>query len=352
MDYFGPATSARWMLAKAANEFDRGNVEEAQKLLEGAYAKSNEIVTDRDFWRQFERIELSNEAGTAELSPTKLWEEMIRRIESPSVRANAAFEISTILSNRKQFQAAVNLLNEYLPPIAERKPVQNNQIAYMRALAGSDLEVALDEIERALKAQQNESFLDTKAWVLHGLGRNEEALEVIDEALKEIESTWRSNTKLDKYLTRMQEIEKSIAEETAATKKTEAAAKEPPVSTLETDAPANPEAQSTPAEKAATDPSADPEVKKEEVGDQVADPGDSVLGSSKQGFKLPKQTGASRLNSEFPEVERAMPNLLDVLATMRYHRMRICEALKMDEEVAKEKLWLLEFSFKELDEHF
>lgn len=311
MDYFGPATSARWMLAKAANEFDRGNVEEAQKLLEGAYAKSNEIVTDRDFWRQFERIELSNDAGTAELSPTKLWDEMIRRIDNPSVRSNAAFEISTILSNKKQFQAAVNLLNEHLPAVADRKPFQNNQIAYMRSLAGSDLEVALDEIDRALKSQQNESFLDTKAWVLHGLGRNEEALEVIDEALQEIESTWRSNTKLDKYLTRMRELEKSIEAKAAAG-----------------------------------------DVKPGEAADQDSGAKESEEGTASVGFRVLPHTGAELLNSEFPEVERAMPNLLDVLATMRYHRMRICEALKMDSEVAMEKRWLKEFSAKALDEHF
>lgn len=312
MDYFGPETSARWMLARAANEFDRGNVVEAQKLLEGAYAKSQEIVTDRDFWRQFERIELSDEAGTEELSPTKLWDEMIRRIDNPSVRANAAFEISTILSNRRQFQAAVNLLNEHLPAAADRKPVQNNQIAYMRSLAGSDLEVALDEIDRALKSQQNESFLDTKAWVLHGLGRHEEALEVIDEALKEMESTWRSNTKLDKYLTRMQEIEKSIEEEAAATK-----------------------------------------VKQQEQEtSQATGQDDSEEKQELSGFRVTSANGAYLLNSEFPEVERAMPALLDVLATMRYHRMRICEALKKEDEAAREGRWLREFSTKGDTEHF
>lgn len=314
MDYFGPETSARWMLAKAANEFDRGNVEEAQKLLEGAYAKSHEIVTDRDFWRQFERIELSDEAGTEELSPTKLWDEMIRRIDNPSVRANAAFEISTILSNRKQFQAAVNLLNEHLPPVADRKPVQNNQIAYMRSLAGSDLEAALDEIDRALKSQQNESFLDTKAWVLHGLGRHEEALEVIDEALKEIESTWRSNSKLDKYLTRMQEIEKTIEEKAAATDSKQ---------------------EQEVSEASGQEGSGGSEEKQESLG-----------------FRVTNTNGAYLLNSEFPEVERAMPALLDVLATMRYHRMRICEALKKDDEAARERRWLKEFSTKGISEHF
>ena len=55
-DYFGPATTARWMLAKAANEFDQGNVVEAQKLLEDAYKKSPDIAADRNFLKQLDRL--------------------------------------------------------------------------------------------------------------------------------------------------------------------------------------------------------------------------------------------------------------------------------------------------------
>ena len=305
MDYFGPETSARWMLANAANEFDRGNVAQAQKLLEGAFEKSNEIITDRDFWRQFERIELSKEADTADLSPTKLWEEMIRRIDNPTVQANAALEISTILSNRKKFEASAKLLQQYLPEREKRKPLENNQIAYMRALAGIDLEEALADVDKALESQQNESFLDTKAWVLHRLGRNEEALEAIDEAMKEIESTWQSNARVEKFFTRINELEKELGKK-----------QEP--------------------------------VPQEGVEQSAAD--EQPQGAAQKDSKLEKGAGLVTLLSEFPVVERGMTQLLDILTTMRYHRMRICEGLKMDEEAAKELRWLNAFSAKELDE--
>jgi hypothetical protein len=145
------------------------------------------------------------------------------------------------------------------------------------------------------------------------LGRNEEALEVIDEALKEMESTWRSNTKLDKYLTRMQEIEKSIEERAAAAKAME---------------------------------------EQEQEASQVFGQEGSDEKQESVGFRVSSTSGAYLLNSEFPEVERAMPTILDVLATMRYHRMRICEALKKDDEAAREGRWLKEFSTKGLSEHF
>lgn len=307
MDYFGPETSARWMLANAANEFDRGNVVQAQKLLEGAFEKSNEIITDRDFWRQFERIELSKEADAADLSPTKLWEEMIRRIDNPAVQANAAIEISTILSNRKKFEASAKLLQQYLPDREQRKPLENNQIAYMRALAGVDLEEALADVDKALESQQNESFLDTKAWVLHRLGRNEEALEAIDEAMKEIESTWQSNARIEKFFKRISELEQALGQ------KPETAPQE-----------------QEGAEENGGSEGAQVDVRKKDV--------------------RAKGAGLVTLLSEFPVVERGMTQLLDIFTTMRYHRMRICESLKMDDEVAKELRWLDAFSAKELDE--
>ena len=325
MDYFGPETSARWMLANAANEFDRGNVAQAQKLLEGAFEKSNEIISDKDFWRQFERIELSKEADTADLSPTKLWEEMIKRIDNPTVKANAAIEISTILSNRKKFEASAKLLQQYLPDREQRDPLANNQIAYMRALAGVDLEEALADVDKALESQQNESFLDTKAWVLHRLGRNEEALEVLDEAMKEIESTWLSNARVEKFFTRMNELEQALGQ------------KQDP-------GPKDQE-QVGAGEGVGDGEGIDPSVTTDaSVATQ------QQQGDAQRSEEQVKGAGLVTLLSEFPVVDRGVTQLLDILTTMRYHRMRICESLKMDAEVAKEMRWLNAFSAKELDE--
>jgi tetratricopeptide (TPR) repeat protein len=289
-DYFGPATTARWMLAKAANEFDQGNVVEAQKLLEDAYKKSPDIAADRNFLRQLDRVEANNESSAVSSFYVDLWEQRIGQIENPAIRSEAAFAISSLLSNRKKFDDAARILNVNLPPLEERTAVQNNQMAYMRALAGKDLEQALIEIDMAIKTAENESFLDTKGWVLHRMGRNEEALVVMDKSLAKLTEAWSANPKLERCLVRIEELQ------------------------------AQPAAESVAAEPA--------------------------VSSRTKGW------GVDALLEEFPELSRGLPETLEIYATLRYHRLRICEALGKTQEVAREAAWLHAFSKKELDELF
>jgi tetratricopeptide (TPR) repeat protein len=313
-DYFGPATTARWMLAKAANEFDQGNVVEAQKLLEDAYKKSPDIAADRNFLRQLDRVEANNESSAVSSFYVDLWEQRIGRIENPAIRSEAAFAISSLLSNRKKFDDAARILNVNLPPLEERTAVQNNQMAYMRALAGKDLEQALIEIDTAIKTAENESFLDTKGWVLHRMGRNEEALVVMDKSLAKLTEAWNSNPKLERCLVRIEELQ---AQSAAAT----------PPSDMPSDntESANPAAENAPPEPAAAEP---------------------AVSSRTKGW------GVDALLEEFPELSRGLPETLEIYATLRYHRMRICEALGKTQEVARETAWLHAFSKKELDELF
>ena len=299
-DYFGPATTARWMLAKAANEFDQGNVVEAQKLLEDAYKKSPDIAADRNFLRQLDRVEANNESSAVSSFYVDLWEQRIGQIENPAIRSEAAFAISSLLSNRKKFDDAARILNVNLPPLEERTAVQNNQMAYMRALAGKDLEQALIEIDMAIKTAENESFLDTKGWVLHRMGRNEEALVVMDKSLAKLTEAWSANPKLERCLVRIEELQAQPAAE-----------------------PAN--AESANAESVAAG---------------------SVVSSRTKGW------GVDALLEEFPELSRGLPETLEIYATLRYHRLRICEALGKTQEVAREAAWLHAFSKKELDELF
>jgi hypothetical protein len=294
-DYFGPATTARWMLAKAANEFDQGNVVEAQKLLEDAYKKSPDIAADRNFLRQLDRVEANNESSAVSSFYVDLWEQRIGQIENPAIRSEAAFAISSLLSNRKKFDDAARILNVNLPPLEERTAVQNNQMAYMRALAGKDLEQALIEIDMAIKTAENESFLDTQGWVLHRMGRNEEALVVMDKSLAKLTEAWSANPKLERCLVRIEELQAQPAAEPAAAE------------------PANAE---------------------------------SVVSSRTKGW------GVDALLEEFPELSRGLPETLEIYATLRYHRLRICEALGKTQEVAREAAWLYAFSKKELDELF
>lgn len=70
-----------------------------------------------------------------------------------------------------------------------------NARAYIRAVAGVELDEALEDIERALEmldgspSQRDDGveramFLDTRGYVLHRLGRHEEALSDLDEAIE------------------------------------------------------------------------------------------------------------------------------------------------------------------------
>jgi hypothetical protein len=65
-----------------------------------------------------------------------------------------------------------------------------------------------------------------------------------------------------------------------------------------------------------------------------------------------KGWGVDALLEEFPELSRGLPETLEIYATLRYHRLRICEALGKTQEVAREAAWLYAFSKKELDELF
>jgi len=314
-DYFGPATTARWMLAKAANEFDQGNVVEAQKLLEDAYKKSPDIAADRNFLRQLDRVEANNESSAVSSFYVDLWEQRIGQIENPAIRSEAAFAISSLLSNRKKFDDAARILNVNLPPLEERTAVQNNQMAYMRALAGKDLEQALIEIDTAIKTAENESFLDTKGWVLHRMGRNEEALVVMDKSLAKLTEAWSANPKLERCLVRIEELQAQPAVEPAA------------------------------AEPSNAEPSnAEPSNAEPSNAESVA--AGSVVSSRTKGW------GVDALLEEFPELSRGLPETLEIYATLRYHRLRICEALGKTQEVAREAAGLHAFSKKELDELF
>jgi len=327
-DYFGPATTARWMLAKAANEFDQGNVVEAQKLLEDAYKKSPDIAADRNFLRQLDRVEANNDSSAVSSFYVDLWEQRIGRIENPAIRSEAAFAISSLLSNRKKFDDAARILNVNLPPIEERTAVQNNQMAYMRALAGKDLEQALVEIDMAIKTAENESFLDTKGWVLHRMGRNEEALVVMDKSLAKLTEAWNSNPKLERCLVRIEELQ---AQSAAAT----------PPSDTPSDMPSDNAESANPAiENVRPEPVAAEPVATEPVAAEPA------VSSRTKGW------GVDALLEEFPELSRGLPETLEIYATLRYHRLRICEALGKTQEVARETAWLHAFSKKELDELF
>jgi tetratricopeptide (TPR) repeat protein len=69
-----------------------------------------------------------------------------------------------------------------------------NERAYVRAIAGLELEEGLDDVQQAidLYGAPNAAYLDTRGYLYHLLGRQEEALTDLNEAiaLAEREDPW------------------------------------------------------------------------------------------------------------------------------------------------------------------
>jgi hypothetical protein len=127
----------------------------------------------------------------------------------------------------------------------------------------------------------------------------------MDKSLAKLTEAWSANPKLERCLVRIEELQAQPAAEPAAA---EPAAAEP--------------ANAEPANA------------------------ESVVSSRTKGW------GVDALLEEFPELSRGLPETLEIYATLRYHRLRICEALGKTQEVAREAAWLHAFSKKELDELF
>jgi hypothetical protein len=104
-------------------------------------------------------------------------------------------------------------------------------------------------------------------------------------------------------------------------------------------------AESVAAESVAAESVAAESVAAESVAAESVAAG-SVVSSRTKGW------GVDALLEEFPELSRGLPETLEIYATLRYHRLRICEALGKTQEVAREAAWLHAFSKKELDELF
>lgn len=292
-DVFYPSSYAKWLLASAANQFDRGDVEKAQRLLRRSYDLWPEIARDANFWQQLGRIELSPDSP---VSSDSTWLSIVRKIPEPEQRANAAAEVASLMLERKMYPNALSVLKEFFPAPERRSYRQNNLIAYTRALAKQDLDEALVEVDLALQRVENESFLDTKAWILHQMGRNDEALEVIDRSIEMHMETLRSVSAFAPVLETMEEMLRDSEK-----------------SELTTESPSP--SQSTPRKA----------IEKEGVGWAHQ--------------KLVERfTWSTRMDVEY-----------QIMATLRFHRLRILEALHLTHRAEEDSRWLEAFAPKPWD---
>lgn len=73
------------------------------------------------------------------------------------------------------------------------------------------------------------------------------------------------------------------------------------------------------------------------------DQGQGPVSETKRGW------AHEELVRKYPAVSRSLPEITDLIATLRFHRMRILESLGRHEESKKDLKWLEAFSTKELD---
>lgn len=177
-----PSERARWLIAAAENALASATDENdtrpnAQEYLQQAKASYPEIENTVDFARISFRMnpEETDRAIRLVLSL------------SPDRRIHAANVLAELRLNEKDFDSAYRILVAGYPGPTSRTPVERNQMAYYAALADRDLEVALADIGSALEDSKNASFLDTKAWVLFRMGRFDDAMIAIDQAMEELE---------------------------------------------------------------------------------------------------------------------------------------------------------------------
>ncbi len=323
-DYIGPSTYARWLLADAANRYDRGEIEAAHDSLERAYEMAPDILQDTNFWKQFERIEFDPEQPAKSI---KIWADMVRQVKTPEGQATAAMAITELLSKAKRFEAAVRLLEEFLPPISRRDPIQNNQIAYMRSLALIDCETGLLEVNQALKSSPNEpSFLDTRAWLLHQLDRNEEALSDIDRVWTLQTAKLSANPLIERLITKMASIEAGLGAAEVSADASESTSEVFDASPVADDRPEDASVNEIPSERL-------------ELGlDDSDSPG---MHPDRRGW------AHDELMAEFPLISRSLPEITEMLATLRYHRFKIHERLGNTEEAERDARWLHAFYSKD-----
>jgi tetratricopeptide (TPR) repeat protein len=279
--------SARYVLS-ALEQLEAGEFDSSRKSLETAVAWSDKIATSDELLQlQLYYWVLGGEPEKAIAEVTKA--KGLERFDL----ANSAY---TLFFSIRDFQNALTCTKVLLEHPDLSTVEKLNLTAYVRSLAKVELDQALLDIETAVKVDNSPSVVDTKAWVLHGLGRNEEALTVINDAIERAEKAIKADG-----LT-----EPSIASSSKA---------------------ATDESKSEPASE----------------GDDLTKSDAAKDVTNKAGEESVMKNMVD-LRKEYTKDEK---NPLKVLAVMRFHRAEILEAL--DRDASQDLNWLTENGFTNKD---
>ena len=181
-----------WSLERAVRREARGQISDAIVEIDRAirWSEADQRLLARLLcWRAGLRIENRDAAGAAvdadravALAPTGTQPRRVRALayvvleeaDAALADADAAVEIS-----------------------GRRNPDALNHRAYIRALVGRDLDAGLADIEAALAAgEESPEFLDTRGYLLHLLGRHQEAIDDLNRAIDESHRRRRQTTLL------------------------------------------------------------------------------------------------------------------------------------------------------------
>ncbi|MGN6546638.1 MAG: hypothetical protein ACTHK7_16405 [Aureliella sp.] len=284
---FIPREVSRWYLAAAANAYRDGERGAGRQYLERAIAWDDTVASDRDFW--IAQIDNTNSDEVLNL--------LKKAAETDPRSAAMAARVAQIFIEEFDYQRAVQAMKIAFSKGGPRDPQDLNLLAYLRAQAGIELDDALKDIDRALKMVPGDAaLLDTKAWVLHSMKRDLEALGLANEAIEKME----------------EDIGRASSKPSAKKERDEAKSKpQPPTnSSAESQTPAAPSAPPAPLSQT------------EQIRKRIL-------------------AAKSRLGLE-----------MWGLAVMRFHRLRIYEALKQSAEAKAEEQWLDEHGVPIVDELF
>jgi tetratricopeptide (TPR) repeat protein len=184
-----------WHLAAAANslEFQDGNFD---LHIERARTSSRDLEALHDYW--LVKLKQSILSEDEKYSATDI---LLQAREAQSREKNGdidigalgSYTLSRLRSNDDRI-LSIQIREELYNPKQRSHPIVRNELAYLRSLAGYELDLALDDINAAIAdAPDNDAFHDTRAWVLYQMGRPLDALEDAEFAVEQLSARRREN---------------------------------------------------------------------------------------------------------------------------------------------------------------
>lgn len=166
-----PTEVAKWYIAAAENSAERKDFANAEFYLAKSITWSPEIENSADYLEaQVHLLARQGEVGKA----LKL---LAASKPSPSSNfAKVAASLSTYFFMQGDFEQALDALSIHGEDL--------NQLAYLRALTGKELDAGLADIDKLLAENEVPELQDTKAWVLHRMQKHAEASAIMNKAFE------------------------------------------------------------------------------------------------------------------------------------------------------------------------